>query len=607
MSLDAAALAADLQRGAAGARAWLDGPHAVPIGAARQAEIAAALDDVAARARQWAAEPALLVVAFLGGTGVGKSTLLNALSGAAIADAGLMRPTTQHATVYHHEDVPASRLDPRLRACRAVPHRRAELRDKVLVDTPDIDGNVPEHHERLKALLPAADAVLYVGSQEKYHDRLAWELLHAHRHARAFAFVLNKWDRCQPGPGDRAGKMPDEDFRASLVAAGFAKPKLFRTAAGQWALRRLHGQEPDEPLADDFPALEQWLDAGLSARMVQGIKANGLAGRTTELAALLDAAAPADWADRVAALRTAWDGAAREAARLQAQALAEAGDRHSRAFDQHFRSYERRDFDGLFGIYLGLVGVLQRLRQGVQPGRMATAAADAAVEALGDATRSATPLDDWARRCVADTPAETRTARAEDLRRRLLALADRQGVPIAAAEACLPAFAAEPGAAYEALRAEAAAVERTLATADGARARVRHGFAWVAHWLPWAAGGLVILKWLWDVAFAGAALITLTPVFFALLAMFAALAGLHFALVKLRPTQWKQLRRRLADGVEERLFDGLAPTPRAAADRLAELSRAERAALEAPRQLLHGVIRKLDAAALAGGELFAGA
>ena len=45
-------------------------------------------------------------------------------------------------------------------------------------------------------LLPIADIVLYVGSQEKYHDEIGWELFLEQRKRRAFAFVLNKWDRC---------------------------------------------------------------------------------------------------------------------------------------------------------------------------------------------------------------------------------------------------------------------------------------------------------------------------------------------------------------------------------------------------------------------------
>ena len=152
----------------------------------------------------------LLVVMLMGGTGVGKSTLLNALAGGAVAQASFTRPTTRDPVVYYHESVKPDRLDPALRHCRLVPHDRPALQQKVIVDTPDLDSNDVANREKLKALLPVADVVLYVGSQEKYHDQLGWDLFKEQRQRRAFAFVLNKWDRCLHPGGVRpaAGRGP---------------------------------------------------------------------------------------------------------------------------------------------------------------------------------------------------------------------------------------------------------------------------------------------------------------------------------------------------------------------------------------------------------------
>src|SRR4029079_1744872 len=80
--------------------------------------------------------------------------------------------------------------------------------------------------EKLKALLPVADIVLYVGSQEKYHDQLGWDLFKEHGRRRAFACVLNKWDRCLTA---ESGLRPDEDLLKDLKAEGFADPLIFRT------------------------------------------------------------------------------------------------------------------------------------------------------------------------------------------------------------------------------------------------------------------------------------------------------------------------------------------------------------------------------------------
>ena len=77
----------------------------------------------------------------MGGTGVGKSTLLNALAGGDIAQASIARPTTRDPVVYYHESIKADRLDPALRQCRLMPHDRANLAQKVIVDTPDLDSN----------------------------------------------------------------------------------------------------------------------------------------------------------------------------------------------------------------------------------------------------------------------------------------------------------------------------------------------------------------------------------------------------------------------------------------------------------------------------------
>src|SRR4051794_12807253 len=196
-------------------RAWLDAPHRYPYPTLARAALEGLAADLNRQAEALDVDRPLLVVMLMGGTGVGKSTLLNALAGGSIAQASFARPTTRDPVVYYHESVKPHRLDPALQHCRLAEHDRPALEQKILVDTPDLDSNDLSNREKLHRLLPVADIVLYVGSQEKYHDKLGWELFLEQRQRRAFAFVLNKWDRCVHGAG--TGLRPDEDLLRDLA------------------------------------------------------------------------------------------------------------------------------------------------------------------------------------------------------------------------------------------------------------------------------------------------------------------------------------------------------------------------------------------------------
>lgn len=51
-----------------------------------------------------------LIVAFMGGTGVGKSALLNRLAGKPIAKSGVARPTSKEITIFHHQNITLPQL-----------------------------------------------------------------------------------------------------------------------------------------------------------------------------------------------------------------------------------------------------------------------------------------------------------------------------------------------------------------------------------------------------------------------------------------------------------------------------------------------------------------
>src|SRR5262249_783970 len=147
-------------------------------------------------------------------------------------------------------------------------------------------------------LLPVADVVLYVGSQEKYHDQLGWQLFRAQRKRRAFAFVLNKWDRClQPTAG---GMRPDEDLLRDLTAEGFESPLLFRTAA-QAAL-----DHAPPPTGDQFQELVHWLELGLSRLEIEAVKARGVGQLLEQCSHSLADVCPPDITEEAAKVTAAW-------------------------------------------------------------------------------------------------------------------------------------------------------------------------------------------------------------------------------------------------------------------------------------------------------------
>ena len=134
----------------------------------QRAELEGLADDLRRQGEALDVDQPLLVVMLMGGTGVGKSTLLNALAGGPIAQASFTRPTTRDPVVYFHHSVRTDRLDPALRLCRLAQHDRAGLEQKVIVDTPDLDSQRPGQ--------PREAACAAAGRRHRALRRLAGEV-----------------------------------------------------------------------------------------------------------------------------------------------------------------------------------------------------------------------------------------------------------------------------------------------------------------------------------------------------------------------------------------------------------------------------------------------
>ena len=212
-------------------------------------DVAAAADAVVRRARERAGFPGeTYVLALAGGTGVGKSSLLNALAGSAVSEVRAVRPTTDEPIAWVAEER-REELGPLMEwlgVKQVTGHADASLAGVAVLDLPDVDSIRTEHRSRVDELLPRIDAVAWVVDPEKYDD----ERLHAYlrslaAHAPRMRFVLNKADRLAEGQREELAA----DLRRRLAAAGIDAPRVSVVSAqrgdGVDALRAELASEAD--------------------------------------------------------------------------------------------------------------------------------------------------------------------------------------------------------------------------------------------------------------------------------------------------------------------------------------------------------------------------
>src|SRR5439155_523725 len=114
------------------------------------------------------------VLALAGGTGVGKSTVLNALAGEEVSPTGARRPTTAEPVAWVPADKRAelAQLLEWLGVTQVREHHADGLGELAVLDLPDFDSVAVEHRARVDALLPKVDAVAWVLDPEKYKDEV---------------------------------------------------------------------------------------------------------------------------------------------------------------------------------------------------------------------------------------------------------------------------------------------------------------------------------------------------------------------------------------------------------------------------------------------------
>jgi GTP-binding protein EngB required for normal cell division len=170
-----------------------------------------------------------VVVALVGGTGSGKSSLLNAIAEEEVALTGGIRPmtvaplalvpTSERASLDGYLDI--------LGISERVDHAGPEW--LCLIDLPDNDSVEVEHRHQVAQLLPRVDMIIWVTDPEKYRDASLHQgsIAPLSAYQRQFAFVLNQVDRIVAQDVHAVV----DDFAEALRDDGITEPYILTTAA----------------------------------------------------------------------------------------------------------------------------------------------------------------------------------------------------------------------------------------------------------------------------------------------------------------------------------------------------------------------------------------
>jgi len=189
------------------------------------------------------------VVALAGGTGSGKSTLFNALSGATFSPPGVTRPMTRHVHACVWGMQGAAPLLDWLGVQRRHRYARASVLDSgesdldglILLDLPDHDSVVTASMAAVDRLSKLADMVIWVLDPQKYADAAVHNryLIPLAGHAGVFTVALNQIDVLSA----QQARECDEDLRRLLDHEGLIDTPIYpvsaRTGAGLGDLRAL--------------------------------------------------------------------------------------------------------------------------------------------------------------------------------------------------------------------------------------------------------------------------------------------------------------------------------------------------------------------------------
>ena len=201
------------------------------------------------------------VLALVGGTGVGKSSLLNAVAGSPVSPVSALRPTTAHPVAW----VPrAARTDLAgllawLEVTEVREHETASWPSVAILDLPDMDSVATQHRAVVEQLLPKVDAVAWITDPEKYHDAVLYDDFLRRWLARLArqAIIINKADRLSAADVERVRRDVERDLTGRFGESGGSE----RPAVPVIAVSATTGP-------DGIRAFSQWLEQGVDSKAV---------------------------------------------------------------------------------------------------------------------------------------------------------------------------------------------------------------------------------------------------------------------------------------------------------------------------------------------------
>jgi GTP-binding protein EngB required for normal cell division len=217
-----------------------------------------------------------LTVGLLGGTGVGKSTLMNALSGSEICSTSHRRPHTDNVLVYRHSEAAAlPSLHLEKVPWKEITHQAEAMKQVLLCDLPDFDSLMGEHREQVLGFIEHLDVLVWVTSPEKYADRRFYEFLQMVPKAKKnFYFVLNKTDLFFEG------ETLEDGYEQMAQAAGIFRKHVRQNINAEPVFFTVSAREasPSHRLSpwNQLPAFRQELFQQRDVKQVTAIKAANL-------------------------------------------------------------------------------------------------------------------------------------------------------------------------------------------------------------------------------------------------------------------------------------------------------------------------------------------